>query len=63
MHSQMPDSSSGYAGEDDKDEWSDDTAGMFDFVTERNTAQNALIAMHASSRNSSFANLSSIIPA
>jgi hypothetical protein len=47
-----PDSSSGYAGEeteDDEDEWSDDTAGMFDFVTERNTEQNALIATHASS--------------
>jgi hypothetical protein len=59
----MPDSSSGYAGENNKDGWSDDTAGMFDFITERNTEQNALIATHASSRNSSFANLSSIIPA
>jgi hypothetical protein len=39
-----PDSGSEYAGEeteDDEDEWNDDTAGMFDFVTERNTEQNA----------------------
>lgn len=44
-----PDSGSEYAGEeteDDEDEWSDDTAGMFDVVTERNTEQNALIAAH-----------------
>ena len=56
-----PDSGSEYPGEeieDDKDEWSDDTADMFDFATERNTEQNALIATHASSRNSFFANLS-----
>ncbi|KAJ8587182.1 hypothetical protein M405DRAFT_822031 [Rhizopogon salebrosus TDB-379] len=61
-----PDSGSEYAREetdDDEGEWSNDTAGMFDFVTERNTEQNALIATHASSRDSSFANLSSIIPA
>ncbi|KAJ8597214.1 hypothetical protein M405DRAFT_804215 [Rhizopogon salebrosus TDB-379] len=61
-----PDSGLEYAGEeteDDEDEWSDDTAGMFDFVTERNTEQNASIATHASSRDSSFANLSFIIPA
>jgi hypothetical protein len=47
----------------DEDEWSDDTVGIFDFVTERNIEQNALIAMHVSSRNSSFANLPFIIPA
>lgn len=44
-----PDSGSEYAGEeteDEEDEWSDDTAGMFDFVTERNTEQNAIIAAH-----------------
>jgi hypothetical protein len=43
-----PDSGSEYADEteDDEDEWSDDAAGMFDFVTERNTEQNALIAAH-----------------
>ncbi|KIJ61146.1 hypothetical protein HYDPIDRAFT_177188 [Hydnomerulius pinastri MD-312] len=42
-----PDSGSEYAGEeteDEDDDWSDDTAGMFDFVTERNTEQNAQIA-------------------
>ncbi|KAJ8595707.1 HSP70-domain-containing protein [Rhizopogon salebrosus TDB-379] len=62
-----PDSGSEYAAgeetDDDEDEWSDDTAGMYDFVTERNAEQNALIATHASSRDSSFANLLSIIPA
>ena len=45
-----PDSGSEYAGEeteDEEDEWSDGTTtGMFDFVTERNTEQNALIAAH-----------------
>jgi hypothetical protein len=44
-----PDSDLEYAGEEtegDEDEWSDDTAGIFDFVTERNTEQNALIATH-----------------
>lgn len=44
-----PDSGSEYAGEeteDDEDDWSDDAGGMFDFVTERNTEQNALIAAH-----------------
>lgn len=43
------DSGSEYAGEeteDEEDDWSDDAAGMFDFVTERNTEQNALIAAH-----------------
>lgn len=42
-----PDSGSEYAGdetEDEDDDWSDDTAGMYDMVTERNTEQNALIA-------------------
>jgi hypothetical protein len=61
-----PDSGWEYAREeteDDEDEWGDDTAGMFDFVTERDTEQNALIATHASSRNSSLANLPPIIPA
>ncbi|KAG1861714.1 hypothetical protein DFJ58DRAFT_776689 [Suillus subalutaceus] len=41
------DSGSEYAGEeteDEEDDWSED--GMFDFVTERNTEQNALIAAH-----------------
>ncbi|KAF9233317.1 hypothetical protein BU15DRAFT_80250 [Melanogaster broomeanus] len=36
------------AGEDteeEDDEWSDDTAGMFDILTERNTEQNAQIAV------------------
>lgn len=44
-----PDSGSEYAGEETEDEdedWSDDAGGMFDFVTERNTEQNALIAAH-----------------
>jgi hypothetical protein len=43
-----PDSGSEYAGEEteeEDDDWSDDTAGMFDFVTERNTEQNAQIAV------------------
>jgi len=43
------DSGSEYAGEeteDEEDDWSDDAAGMFDFVTERNTEQNALIPAH-----------------
>ncbi|KAG1732057.1 hypothetical protein EDB19DRAFT_1640473, partial [Suillus lakei] len=42
-------SDSEYAGEeteDEEDDWSDDATGMFDFVTERNTEQNALIAAH-----------------
>ncbi|KAL4075190.1 hypothetical protein V8B97DRAFT_1944887 [Scleroderma yunnanense] len=42
-----PDSGSEYAGdetEDEEDDWSDDTAGIYDTVTERNTEQNALIA-------------------
>ncbi|KAH7885031.1 hypothetical protein F5I97DRAFT_1810833 [Phlebopus sp. FC_14] len=42
-----PDSGSEYNGdetEDEEDEWSDDTTGKFDILTERNTEQNAQIA-------------------
>jgi hypothetical protein len=48
-----PDPGSEHDGEeteDGEDVWSDDTAGMFDFVTERNMAQIAQIAVVRSNR-------------
>lgn len=44
-----PDSGSEYGGEETEDEdyeWSDEGAGRFDVLTEKNTEQNALIAAH-----------------